>query len=247
MESRPHASASPFVAISIAVGVIATLIFLGDLAYLGRKEVRRRRALEKPPPEFGLLDYEPEYLRAIQGYVDAEKHIADATMQASKVFATNQALNSQEEADECGAAAQRLSGEYEQWLPEMRKNGEIARACLRGYLKLASKPSSKADADELLALRESTRGARRGTTLYLHAIKGGRDTTRQLREKNLSRSLNESSVRLEEHLADAIGIVRSTTKWLAAAERQMTRGLFWYTARVRLARLRGKKQAQAST
>jgi hypothetical protein len=243
LESRPHAGASPLITISIAFGALATLIFLGDLILLGRKELQRRRALEEPFPEYGALDYQPELQKAIHAYVNAQNHITDATSRTSGVFAKNQGLNSQEGANECGAAAEELCREYEQWLPEMGKNGEIARVCLKGFVKTLAKPSSKADLDELLKLRESTRGARRGTVQHLHAIKEGRKTTSQLRQKNLSRSLNESSVRLEAHLEDATKVVHLTAKAFAVAERQMTRRLFWYSVRTRLAPSSGKQDA----
>lgn len=243
LESRPHAGASPLIPISIALGVLATLIFVGDLMLLGRKELQRRQALKAPFPEFGALDYQPEFVKAVQSYVDAEKHITAATTRTSGVFVRNQALNSQKQADECGAAAKELCGEFEKWLPALRQNGEIARACLKGSIKTSLKLATKADSNALLRLRESTRGARRSTSQYLQAIKDLTKTTRQLRQRNLSRSLNESSVRLEAHLEDATEVVRGTTRGFAAAERQMTRRLFWYSVRARLAPSTWRKDA----
>jgi hypothetical protein len=233
LESRPDAGASPLIPISIALGVLATLIFLGDLIYLARQEFQRRRALEQPSPEFGELDYGPEFQNAVRRYVQAESQITDATDHTSEVFQRSQPLDSQQKADECGTAAQQLCQEFERRLPEMRESGEISRTCLRGVLK-ASQVATKADADELLTLRERTRGARRGTAQYLHAMKGARKTAKQLRDSNRSRSLNEASVQLQARLDEAIKVARATVRGFAAAERQMTRRLLWYSVRARL-------------
>lgn len=240
LESRPNAGASPLIAISIAFGVLATVIFLGDLGYLARKEIQRRRASRKPFPEYGALDYGPEFVNAVEGYVGAQEHITDATTRTSEAFEKNQALESQQEADECGAAADLLSSEFEKWLPEMDKNGEVARVCLKGYLTIVSRPATDADEAELRGLRESARGARISTTQYLHTLKGARKTVKILRSRNLSRSLNESSVRLEARLEEAIEIVQATARGFAVAERHITRRLRWYSVRARIAPSMGR-------
>jgi hypothetical protein len=85
LESRPQAGASPLIPISIALGSLATLIFLGDVIYHARKELRQRRALKEPPPAFGTFDYGPEFQNAIQRYVQAEEQITDATHHTSEV------------------------------------------------------------------------------------------------------------------------------------------------------------------
>lgn len=234
LESRPDAGTSPLIPISIAFGALATLIFLGDSIFLAWKEIQRRRALEQPSPEYGELDYGPEFQNAVQRYVQAEAKINDATDRTSEAFQKNLPLDTQQKAEKCGAAAQQLCQEFEQRLPEMRESGEISRICLKGFLKV-SEVATKADADELLALRENTRRARKSTTGYRHAMKGTRKVAKQMRLSNRSRSLNESSVQLQACLDDAIKVARATIRGFAGAERQMTRRLFWYSVRSRLA------------
>lgn len=243
LESKPHAGSSALVPLAIGFGSLATLIFAGDLAYLVRRDLQRRRALRAPPREYGALDYEPEFIAAVQRYTASEVEIAAAVTRTGEVFEKNRGMASQAQADECGNTCQELCEAYARLLPDMSENGEIARQCLKGFLKV-SRPTSQADIDALRGLRSTTRGARTSTTGYLRAIKGLRKTTLTLRKKNLSRSLNESASRLQEHLKDGAGVVRKTAKGFRAAERHITRRLFWYSLRGHLRPLRRAGRAE---
>jgi hypothetical protein len=233
LESKPHAPSSALMASAIGLGAFASLIFAGDLVYLARKERQRRRALRGPPAEYGALDYEPEFTKASARYTDAQRQIAEATTRTGEVFARNQEMESQAQADECGNAAQQLCEIHERLLPEMSESAEIARQCLRGFLKV-SRPANDGDRDALRELRSITQDTRKATTGYLRSMKGAKKTTARLRKKNLSRSLNESAHRLQGHLRDSIVIVRRTIRGFRAAERQMTRRLTWYAVLARL-------------
>jgi len=239
LQSRPHAGSSALIPIAIVFGSVATLIFACDVAYLIRRDVQRRRALRTPPAAYGRLDYVPEFTSASQRYVDAQGKISEATANTAEVFRKNQAMTSQAEADECGRAAQQLSGVFAQLLPAMNENGKVARQCLRGLLR-SERPANEKDAAGLRELRASTRYARTATSGYLDSIRQGREATLYLRKRNLSRSLNESVEVLEAQLKEAAEIARVTVRGFRAAERHMTRRLFSFRSRSLAAMARSK-------
>lgn len=233
LESRPQAPSAALMVSAICLGGLASLIFGGDLCWLARREVQRRRALRTPRTEYGELDYQPEFMSAMTRYLEAQQQITDATSRTGEVFTRHSKLSSQGQADECGKAAQELCDVYARLLPVMSEDGTIARRCLKGFLKV-SRPTTTEDMAALRGLRDSTRGARRSTQGFLRAIREGRKITLGLRKKNIARSLNESTTNLQRHLKDAAEVVHGTAKWLRAAERHMSRRLMWYSARNRL-------------
>lgn len=233
LESKPHAGSSALVPLAIGFGSLATLIFAGDLVYLARRDLRRRRALRAPAREYGALDYEPEFLAASERYNAAQVEITAAAVRAGETFAANNELTSQQQADECARTSQQLCDTLERLLPTMSESGEVAGQCLRGHLRTA-RPANAAERDELRELRQTTRGARASTGGYLRALKSTKRTTVRLRKRNLSRSLNESANRLQGHLKQTIRIVRVTARGFRAAEWQMTRRLTWGSALARL-------------
>ncbi len=107
----------------------------------------------------------------------------------------------------------------------MRESGAIFTECLVGFLR-TTQPADADDRDALHTLREQTRGAREATTGYLRSIKANKKATTGLRKQNFSRSLNEATTQLEEHLEDAVSIVRKLVRGFKAGERRMTRRLF---------------------
>lgn len=174
LESKPKAGSSALVPIAVGFAGVATLIFLGDLAYLTRREMRRRHALRTPRREYGKLDYQPEFMNAAQRYGDAQQQITDETSRAAEIFVKNQTLTSQAQADESASAAERLSTAYEQLLPAMSENGQVMRDCLGGLLK-TMRPATEGDIDALRELQRSTRGAREGTASYLRSIRAANE------------------------------------------------------------------------
>jgi hypothetical protein len=160
LESRPGAGSSALIPLSVGLGSLATLIFAGDLAFLARREIRRRRALRAPPREYGQLDYEPEFTAAVERYNAAQAEIGAATNRTATVFDKNQDMTSQAQADECGDACQALNEVFARVLPEMGENGEVARQCLNGYLRV-TRPTSRAELDELRGLRRVAQEARK--------------------------------------------------------------------------------------
>ncbi len=232
LESKPKAGHSALVPIALVFAGVATLIFLGDLAYLGRRELRRRRASRAPRKEYGQLDYGPEFNQAAQRYSEAQQRITEKTVQTAAIFGKNQMLTSQAQADESAKAAEQLCATYEELLPVMRENGEIMRECLPGLLKQL-RPTSAAERDAVRELLSSTRGAREGTVGYLRSMRGAKRTTARLRKRNFSASLNESSTRLRGQLKGATRTVRRTIRVFRAAEWRMMRRLLWYSLRRR--------------
>ena len=240
LESRPHAGSSALVPVAIGFGSLATLIFAGDLVFLARRNIRQRRALRAPRVEYGTFDYEPEFLRANDLYLDAQNQITSAMSNSTEIFTKNIGLSSQAEADECADASRRLSKVYARLLPVMGENGEIARQCLRGFLRV-SRPTTGGERDSLRGLLTSTRQARKSTRGYLRSIRDTRRSIRRLRKQNISRSLNESASELQSDLKDATKIVRETIRGLRVAERQMIRRLSWYWVRKPLPNQRFRK------
>ena len=235
LESKPGAASSALVPIAIGFGSLATLIFVGDLVYLARREGRRRRALRAPRKAFGSLDYQPEYTRATERYIEAQQQIADTMTSAAVVFTKNPSLASQDQANAVGKATHGVCEAYEQYLPVMKESGEIARQCLAGFLK-TSRVEIEADRQALRDLRGHAKAARMSTTGYLRSTRDGKRSTATLRKKNISQSLNEPAIRLERHQGDATRTVRSVIRGMRSAERQMSRRLFWYSVRSRLTR-----------
>jgi hypothetical protein len=164
LESKPHAGSSALVPLAIGFGSLATLIFAGDLVYLARRDLRRRRALRAPPMEYGALDYEPEFLAASERYNTVQGEITVAAVRAGETFAANQELTSQQQADECATTSQELCDTLERLLPIMSESGEVARQCLKGYLQTA-RPADAAERDALRELRQITRNARASTLI----------------------------------------------------------------------------------
>jgi hypothetical protein len=230
LESRPRAGSSALIPIAIGFGCIATLIFLGDLVYLGRKEMQRRRALRAPRKVFGRLDYEPEFIAATGRYADALRQITEATTRYTAVFARNQTLASQAQADECAAAARELCDAYKEQSPLMKDSGEVARQCLTGFLN-ASRISSDKDRDDFRTLRETTKTARVSTVGLLGSTRGSKKSTARLRKQNFSLSLNELAIRLRGHLTDSTRVLRIVIRGQRKANRQMSRRLSWYSVR----------------
>ena len=185
LESRPHAGSSALVPLAIGFGSLATLIFAGDLVYLVRRDLRQRRALRAPRVEYGALDYEPEFIKANDLYLDAQQQITSAMSSSTEIFTKNIGLTSQAQADECGSASKHLSDVYGRLLPVMSENGEIARQCLRGFLRV-SRPTTEGERDALRRLLTSTREARKSNRGYLWSIRGSKRSTRRLRKRNIS-------------------------------------------------------------
>jgi hypothetical protein len=135
---------------------------VGDLAYLIWRDLRQRRALRAPRAEYGSLDYEPEFIKANDRYLEAQQQITIATTSTGEIFARNSGMTSQAQADECGNASKHLCEVHARVLPVMSENGAITRECLRGFLKM-SRPTNESERDALRGLLASTRDARMST------------------------------------------------------------------------------------
>jgi hypothetical protein len=217
---------------SIAAAVFAFLILLGGGVRWVRLALARRRAARRSRTDYGMVDYLPEFMAAVRRYNGAQAAITKEMGSATEVFEKNENMSSQEEAAECAEAANGLSDTYEELLPVLAENSQIMDQCLRGFLKIA-KPTNAAEVQELRELHENVRYARQATAGYLRSIRSGKRTIAQLRGRNISASLNESSARQQRHLRDASRTIKHVVVQFRAAERRIGRRLIVYSFLVR--------------
>ncbi len=225
---------------AIGFGVVATIIFAGDLFLLGRAELLRRRSLRVPPLEFGTLDYVPEYVTAAQDYAAAQNRITAATEAAAAVFVTKgPALNQEPDharrqalGGELADASRQVSACIAADVVVMRDRATVMRQCLLGLLRTSS-VQSDFDVQALRNLREQTAGLRRTTRGLRLSTKALRESTKELRKKNLTLTLNTATHLLIEHLDNYGKTVGKVERDLRRAEFEIGRKLLWLSVRRR--------------
>jgi hypothetical protein len=109
-QQKPPAIKLVFIAVTL--GAIATVAFVGELAFGIRDELQKRKIGRLPEPKFGRLNYAPEYVRAAEDYTNAQTRITEKclVLQRTNPDIQNQAdsIRQQKAANEAAEALQGL-------------------------------------------------------------------------------------------------------------------------------------------
>lgn len=226
---------------AVALALIATSIFAGDLVVLGGREVARRRAGRHPVAEFGVLDYMPEFTRAIQDYATAQGEINSATVSADALI-TNKTDELQAEHDpqrrqalgvEVGNACSALSELMHEKVSLMTEKATVIKQCLMGLVRTSSL-QTVGQVQEMVDSRAGTVKARQANVGLGAALAGAQTTFKDVRTMNLSLAINSASRRLMNDFGEYRKTVRTLSRDFRRAERIMGHRLLWASIRRRI-------------
>lgn len=208
-------------------GLVWAGLALGVLALGGSFIGRVARA---SLPQFGRLDYVPEFSNAVAAYALAQQVITDAMVAAAPIMQANSPLDSQAKGQAVAAASHSVTLALEANVATMWTQAAIMDRCLSGILA-TSRITSPKEATGVDELRRNTVQSRIATEIQLETSKNTSRIVRAQRRANLSVALNESTLRLDAQLKGQQRVLRQIIRNFRGAELAMWRQRAWYVVR----------------
>lgn len=241
IQATPRGDAGGLFLLAEIVAAAGTLLFVGDLALLGRSALAQRRAGRIARPLFGRFDYVPELTRAVGDYVGAQSTVNQAMNDANPVLQQHfsewvpglSADQQQALVNQTAKVVTDVAKVVDTNLPVLKEKMAVIVQCQIGVAKTAGL-GSDADVKEFTSMRDAARLARKQTAAFGETLKVLRQTMLRTRKQNLGLTLNTATEEIVVELGDYRKVVAVFVRDSRIASVLMWRRLTWRSLRLRL-------------